>query len=379
MSIPTKNITLKHLLIDGKKQIGIQFNPDKVIQSLIKELPNPRWSNSYGMAYILNTKENLTEIFDKFRGVAWVNCNYFFKDRILQNENEPLDIEWFRKRALTKNYKTCPEEYFKKLEIKKYSMSTARTYIGLFETFLNHYRDTDPIELNENDVRDYLGYMVRQNRSNSYINQSINSIKFYYEVVLGMPNRFYDIERPRKEEKLPVVLSKGEVSRMLKSIGNIKHKCLVGLLYSAGLRLGELLNLKISDIDSDRMLIRVQGAKGNKDRYTLLSKSLIGDLRVYYKEYKPKEYLIEGQNGNKYSPTSVRNIVKRAAMASKIKKRVSPHTLRHSFATHLLEDGTDLRYIQTLLGHMSSKTTEIYTHVATNIVKGIKSPLDTLT
>jgi site-specific recombinase XerD len=378
MRHPSKNITIKHLLIDEKKQIGIQFYPDKVIQAIIKQLPEPKWSKTYGMAYILNTEDNLTEIFEKFRGVAWVNCNYFFADRQLRNENEPLDINWYRNRELPIGHIKCPEAYFEKLEIKKYSMSTARTYIGLFETFLNYHKDVEPIELNENDIRAYLGYLVREKRSNVYINQMINAIKFYYEVVLGMPNRFYNIERPIKEEKLPVVLSKKEVAFMLSGIHNLKHRCMVSLLYAAGLRLSELLNLKITDIDSDRMLIRVNGAKGNKDRYTILSRSLLKDLRQYYLQYRPKEYLFEGPMGDRYSDTSVRKIVKRAAQHAGIRKTVGPHTLRHSFATHLLEDGTDLRYIQTLLGHNSSKTTEIYTHVATNIVKGIQSPLDTL-
>jgi len=378
MSHLSKNITLKHLLIDEKKQIGIQFYPDKVIQAIIKQLPHPRWSKTYGMAYILNTEDNLTEIFEKFRGVAWVNCNYFFADRQLRNENEPLDIDWFRNRELPIGYIKCPEAYFEKLEIKKYSMSTARTYIGLFETFLNYHKGVEPIKLNENDIRAYLGYLVREKRSNAYINQMINAIKFYYEIVMGMPNRFYNIDRPIKEEKLPVIMSKKEIAGLLSNIQNIKHRCMIGLLYSAGLRLSELLNLKIRDIDSDRMLINVKGAKGNKDRYTILSQSLLKDLRKYYIKYKPKDLLFEGPGGKKYSDTSVRRIVKRAAQYAKIRKNIGPHTLRHSFATHLLEDGTDLRYIQTLLGHNSSKTTEIYTHVATNIVRGIKSPLDTL-
>ena len=203
-------------------------------------------------------------------------------------------------------------------------------------------------------------------------------MKFYYEIVMGMPNRFYDIERPRKEEKLPIVLSKEEISRMLSKLTNIKHKCLVGLLYSSGLRLGELLNLKISAVDSDRMLIHIVEAKGNKERYTILSEALLADMRKYYLIYRPKEYLFEGPYGNKYSETSVQNIVKRTAKWVGIRKKVSPHTLRHSFATHLLENGTDLRYIQNLLGHSSSKTTEIYTHVAVNIIKRIESPLDSL-
>ena len=374
----SKSITLRHLLIDDTKQIGMQFYPDKVIQALVKQLPNLKWSATYGMAYILNTKENLTEIFEKFRGVAWVNCNYFFVDRQLRYENEPLDIGWFRKRNLPSGYKRCPDAYFEKLEVKKYSMNTARTYIGMFEVFLNYHKQIEPIKLNENDIRAFLGHLVREKRSNSYINQMINAIKFYYEIVMGMPNRFYHIERPIKEEKLPVVLSKKEITSLLSNIQNIKHKCMACLLYSAGLRLSELLNLTITDIDSDRMLINVRGAKGNKDRYTILSHKLLRDLREYYLKYKPKEFLFESPEHKKYSDTSVRKIIKSAAIRASIRKKVGPHTLRHSFATHLLEDGTDLRYIQNLLGHNSSKTTEIYTHVATTIVKGIQSPLDAL-
>ncbi len=378
MKHATKNITLKHLLINEEKQIGILFYPNKVIQALIKELPMPKWSNTYGMVYIKNNQSNLNAIFNKFRGVAWINCNYFFKDKPLRHNNEPLKIEWFRQRKLPNNYKACPAAYFQKLEIKKYSLNTAKTYITLFEVFLNYYKDNEPLSLNENDIRNYLESLVKNNRSNSYINQSINAIKFYYEIVLGMPNRFYDIERPRKEEKLPTVLSKEEIARMLSKLINIKHKCLVGLLYSSGLRLGELLSLKIAAIDSDRMLIHIVGAKGNKDRYTILSEALLSDLRKYYLVYRPKKYLFEGVYGNKYSETSVQRVVKRAAKWAGIRKKVSPHTLRHSFATHLLENGTDLRYIQNLLGHSSSKTTEIYTHVAVNIIKRIESPLDSL-
>ena len=156
----------------------------------------------------------------------------------------------------------------------------------------------------------------------------------------------------------------------------MKHKCIVSLLYSAGLRRSELLNLKVTDIDSKRMLIRVEGAKGNKDRMTIWSVRLLEDLRMYFKEYKPKKWLFEGIKGSKYSGESVVKIIKRSAIKAKIKRNITPHTLRHSFATHLLENGTDLRYIQSILGHSSSKTTEIYTHVAINSFNSIKNPLD---
>ena len=191
-----------------------------------------------------------------------------------------------------------------------------------------------------------------------------------------MPNRFYNIERPRKDKKLPIVLSKDNVKKIIEHTNNIKHRCIVSLLYSAGLRRSELLNLKLSDIDSSRMLVFIKDAKGNKDRYTLLSTNILNDLRLYYKEWKPTTYLFEGQKNEQYSAASVGKIVTEAAIKAGIKKRVSPHTLRHSFATHLLESGTDLRYIQLLLGHSSTKTTEIYTHVAKSSFDSIINPLD---
>ena len=205
---------------------------------------------------------------------------------------------------------------------------------------------------------------------------AINAIKFYYEMVLGMPNRFYSIERPRKESKLPKVLSKEEIISIINHTNNIKHKCIVSLLYSSGLRRNELLELKLQDIDSKRMVIRVEQAKGNKDRYTVLNKSVLDDLRKYFKIYKPKTYLFENPiSDNKYSSSSVLQIVVKSAKNAGIKERVTPHMLRHSFATHLLESGTDIRYIQLLLGHNSTKTTEIYTHVATNSFTDIKDLL----
>jgi site-specific recombinase XerD len=371
-----KHITIKHLLIDDKKFIGLQFYSDKVLNSLIKELPNLNWSDEFSMNYIPNTSDNVSKIFDLFRGVAWVNGKYFFQNTRSKNLAEEFDVEWYRKRKLPKEFKNCPESYFQKLELKKYANNTVKSYVSCFEKFINYHKDKDIDKLNEIDIRNYIQMLVQNHHSNSYINQAINSIKFYYEVVLGMPNRFYDIERPRKELKLPIVLSKVDVLKIIDCTNNLKHKCIVSLLYSAGLRRSELLNLKPKDIDSKRMVIKILGAKGNKDRYTLLSTNILTDLRLYFKQYQPKEYLFEGANGNKYNANSVFKIVSNAGDKAGIKVRVSPHVLRHSFATHLLESGTDLRYIQILLGHNSSKTTEIYTHVATNNFNLIKNPLD---
>jgi len=186
----------------------------------------------------------------------------------------------------------------------------------------------------------------------------------------------------RSALKLPKFISKQEVAKILKVTKNRKHLCIIKLLYGAGLRLNELLSLKITDIDSNNMLILVRQSKGNKDRMVMLSKNLLSDLRLYFMEYKPKIFLFEGQNKLQYSSTSVQQTVKkaakRAAKRAGIKRKVTPHILRHSFATHLIEDGTDIRYVQELLGHNSIKTTQIYTHITDVSKSTIKSPLDSL-
>ncbi len=287
MQTSTKHITLKHLLINGQKMIGLQFYPDKVIQALIKELPNPKWSTEFAMVYIVHTKGNLNHVFEKFRGVAWINGNSFFKEKVIR-DNEVVDINTYRNRPKTTSFRHAPEAYLMKLELKRYAMNTCKTYIAQFEKFINHYPDHALVELSEQEIRTYIQLLIQQNRSNSYINQAINSIKFYYEVVMGMPNRFYSIERPRKEQKLPSILAKVDILRMIDLTKNLKHKCLISLLYSSGLRRSEVLDLKITDIDSKSMLIKVRQAKGNRDRYTVLNQSVLENLRKYYKIYKPK-------------------------------------------------------------------------------------------
>ncbi|MCB0471993.1 MAG: tyrosine-type recombinase/integrase [Flavobacteriaceae bacterium] len=372
----SQHITLINLLIDSKSCIGLRFYANKALSIIIETLDGIKWSDEFNMYYLPNTQNNIDHIFRTFRGVAWINTQYFYKRTKSKELREVIDVSWFRNRKLPNNYKSCPEIYLKKLELKKYANNTVKSYVSCFEDFINHFKDQDIDHLNENNIREYLQSLVQLQRSNSYINQAINSIKFYYEIVLGMPNRFYDIERPRRETKLPSVLSKENIRNLINNTNNIKHRCITSLLYSAGLRRSELLNLKLNDIDSSRMLVKVSGAKGNKDRYTLLSIKTLADLRKYYKEFRPKIYLFEGPNGSKYSPNSVGKIVTNAALKAGIRQKVSPHTLRHSFATHLLEAGTDIRYIQLLLGHNSTKTTEIYTHVARSSFDSIKNPLD---
>ncbi|MFK7787252.1 MAG: site-specific tyrosine recombinase/integron integrase [Crocinitomicaceae bacterium] len=371
-----KTITLKHLLIADQKCIGFQFHPDKVVHALMRELPHIKWSQEFGLPYIPNNKTNINLIYQTFRGVAWVNTNHFFTRRRLNNDNEDINVNWFRKRELPIGYRSCPEEYLLKLELKRYSNNTVKAYVQCFEKFINCHKESDLMQIDEPAIQRYLQKLIQEKKSNSYVNQTINSIKFYYEIVKEMPNRFYSIERPRKVHKLPTILSKEEVKAVIDATGMLKHRCILSLMYSSGLRIGELLALKPENIDSKRMLIQVIEGKGNRDRLTLLSEKVLTDLRNYYKLHQPKNWLFESPDGNQYSTTSVRKILRKAAESAGITKKITPHTLRHSFATHLLEAGTDLRYIQVLLGHKSSKTTEIYTHVASNTFAAIKNPLD---
>ena len=268
------------------------------------------------------------------------------------------------------------EAAVKRLVLKRYSNSTIKTYKSLLLRFFNFYSGLEINSICRNDIQRYLLQLVESGYSESMQNQAINAIKFYFEQVLGRPRTFYNAERPKRTRRLPVILSKKEVISIIKGVKNIKHKSILMVIYSSGLRVSEALNLELKDINSHRMLIHVKGAKGKKDRMVILSQITLRLLRKYYISYRPGKWLFEGYNGSKYSSRSCQEIFKRAILKAGIKKNVTLHTLRHSFATHLLEAGTDLRHIQVLLGHNSSKTTEIYTHVSDMYIRNIRSPLD---
>jgi len=372
----SKFITLRHLQIKGEHFIGLQFYPDKIIQALVKQLPGVTWSTRNRMAVIPHSQENVRLIFNTFRGIAWVNGQQFFSIKGQQNPNTP-DKKKYRSTAENPQG-ICPRTYIEKLELMKYSGNTIRSYIRNLEAFMRFRKDLPLQERDESTVQDYLAMLSRNGKSESALNIALNAIKFYYETVCNMPKRLYSIRRPRKRQQLPKVLAKQEIAKMIRQTSNIKHRCLLSLMYSSGLRRGEVCKLKLTDIDSNRMTIFVRDSKGKKDRVTILSESLLDELREYYRQYRPKDYLFENSKQAALSPETVSKLVRQAAYRAKIKKRVTPHMFRHSFATHLLESGTDLRYIQTLLGHSSTKTTEIYTQVAINNITQIKSPLDSL-
>lgn len=270
-----------------------------------------------------------------------------------------------------------PEQYKAILKQKRYSENTIKTYTKYFEDFRNYFSQRELPDIETEEINKYILELIESKSiSASQQNQRINSIKFYYEKVLNRDKQRYTIERPNKEFRLPDVLSKAEIKSIFVCTSNLKHKCILEVIYSAGLRRGEVLKLKSEDIDSKRMRIKVRGAKGKKDRYSLLSEGVLKDLRDYFKAYKPKVWLFEGQNNGQYSATSVVKILKKYALKAGIRKRVHIHMLRHSFATHLLEQGTNLRIIQELLGHEDIKTTEIYTHISSLEIDKVINPID---
>ena len=264
------------------------------------------------------------------------------------------------------------------LQEKRLSHNTINTYIEVTRFFVRHSILKGTKDYTKRLIESFnYDFIVKEGKSISYQNQCINGIKKYL-AYKNMDVGELNLTRPRKEKRLPVVLSKDEVKAIMDVTHNLKHKCLLCLIYLGSLRVGEAINLKINDIDSKRMLIHIKGAKGKKDRYTLLSKSFLNLLRKYYKEFSPKAYLFQGQGNDQYSSSSAQSVLKRSVQIAGIKKKVTLHTLRHSFATHLLENGTDIRYIQELLGHNSPKTTMIYTHVTENSLKNINNPFDDL-
>ena len=262
-------------------------------------------------------------------------------------------------------HETLVARYCQHIVLKRYSFQTLKNYRGAFQQFLAHCGPRLPLELTKQDVLDYMAGRVGAGISEAYQNMLINAIKFYYEQVEGQPRQYYAIPRPKRPWQNPKVLAQEEVKALLQGTENRKHRAMLMLAYGLGLRLGEVLALTPADIDSRRMALYVRGGKGKKDRDLPLPQSLLVLLREQYREFRPVTYLFEGQQpGEPYSERSLQMVVKQAAARAGILRPISLHMLRHSYATHLMEAGTDTRIIQDLLGHSSIKTTEIYTHVA---------------
>ena len=334
------------------KRIAVYFEKNAELIARIKEFDGARWSQTLRAWHLPDTEENRIRF--KITAIS----------HTIPSSEGIEQIEKFK-------------QY---LRSKRYSESTVSTYSDALKSFLVFFREKPASEITNEDVIIYNNeYILKNKFSESFQNQTVNAIKLFFKIIHDSKIEIDKIHRPKRAKVLPNVLSKEEVKLILNAHSNIKHKMMLSMIYSCGLRRSELLNLKFSDIDSKRNIVLLKNAKGKKDRIAPLSPKILAMLREYYIAYRPKIWVFEGQvAGEQYSEKSLQSVLKQALQKTGITKPVTLHWLRHSYATHLLESGTDLRYIQELLGHSSSKTTEIYTHVSTKSIQQIKSPFDDL-
>ena len=292
------------------------------------------------------------------------------------NEHSPPEMPEF---VVTEAIQLELDRHYQKMKLKSYSVSTIRTYQSNLTQFFVYFKNSDLTSLTKEQIEGFVFELVQKYKiSEQKQNMMINAIKSYYEHTLGKPREYYTITRPKRSRDLPNTLSEEEVLAIINAPENIKHKAILHTIYSAGLRIGEVIRLRVKDVRSDDGFLFIKDSKGKKDRHTVLSPILLKLLREYYKVHKPSYWLFEGQDGGQYSATSIQNIYRSAVKKTGSNPWSTPHTLRHSFATHLMQRGVNIRYIQTALGHSSSKTTEVYTRVLSINSKTLKSPLDVI-
>ena len=294
-------------------------------------------------------------------------------------EAVPQQNNFLRGHVAVAQYESAVTALEQMLMLKRYSRRTIKSYKNSLRQFIMHYNDTKPSQITRKQINAYIMQLIRDKHiTESYQNQIACAIKIFYCEVLDQAEKVEGLVQAKRPQKIPQVLTEEEVTRLLRSVDNLKHRCILMMIYSAGLRLGELTKLRLTDIQMNEHRIFIRDGKGKKDRCTILAGKTEAIIRTYMELYKPVHWFVEGADGGPYSDRSVQAIFTAAKERSRINPLATVHTLRHSFATHLLEKGVDLRYIQDLLGHESSKTTEIYTHITKKSWDRIKSPLDDL-
>lgn len=366
-------IQLTEFYHNGYDQIGIKFYYNAHLKDLAKSIKNCWWSSTHKSWYVKRSNTNLSIIRKKFKGHAIIDESGLHPEYKLEQRQAYNKTE----RQLNESQKLLLNNFYRYLRGKRYSKSTISTYIFYLADFIAFHSKKELSELSNRDVELFIETIfIKRQYSISSQRQFISALKVFITFEPGTEIESLELVRPHKSLKLPIVLSLNEVVAIIRATKNLKHRAVIALLYSCGLRISEALNLKISDIDIDRGQVYVRNSKGRKDRYVGLAKSFLPLLSNYLMTYQPKQYFVEGLNHTKYSPQSVRHFLKKSCRASGIVKKVTPHTLRHSYATHLLESGVDIRYIQSLLGHSRPETTMIYTHVKRTDLLEIENPLD---
>lgn len=399
-------VILKPLYHHGEECIGIYFEKNGQMQSAIQKQAGCKWSRTNSCWYVSCTGENYRRLKSAFENKAELEITELKKFLLEKRKNNPVLASANQNKPVLKteiknntatrtkhsakhNYHTISREntdalqkFNQHLALKAYSQSTIRTYENEFRRFLHTIKDKPASEFSVSRLKDYFQYCYRKlHLSENTLHSRINALKFYYEQVLGREKFFWEIPRPKKHLILPKVLGEEELRRLFAAANNLKHKAILFTAYSAGLRVSEVINLRLQDIDRERKQLFIYCSKGKKDRYVALSPLLLDVLESYYKIWTPKptNYLFESnEQGEAYSIRSAQVIFHNAKQKAGISKTISFHGLRHSFATHMLEKGVDVKYIKEILGHFNIKTTERYLHVKRETLINIVSPLDAL-
>ncbi len=410
MQVSTENSALPLIVlqpIQHRNQYWIAITAPLLqnINNLLRQLPAIKFSKTHKCWLVPLSRENYKTVYHQLIAFAQLDTGamkkWFTENSAATNIKPVAELFVEKEKPINKNQtiiKAAAEplnnnteallpstlnsalmrDMLQLLQLKSYSESTQRTYIGEMAQFLQHIKKQPAESFTVQRLKDYLQYCYATLKlTENTIHSRMNAMKFYYEQVLKREHFFWEIPRPKKRTILPKVISEEKIIKALFGIENIKHKTILVTAYSAGLRVSEVVSLQVTDIDSDRMQIAIRGAKGKKDRMATLSLFALQLLREYVTQYKPKIYLFEGQYKDKhYSSRSAQTIFNNAIIGLNLPKSISFHSLRHSYATHLLENGTDIKYIQDLLGHSDIKTTLRYTHVSIKALAKIESPLD---
>jgi site-specific recombinase XerD len=384
-----ETIEFKPLFVRNEERIGIYFQYSNDIVGAVRKIKKIIWSQKENCWHIPFTKDDCRNAFVLLKGLGTINLDelrtYLQKRKsVMAIKQQSAEVAVMTPKALV-SYLISDENmgqldlFLKTLQLKAYSINTIRLYKNEMMILMRLLGNVSIQSLTPGHIKSYLLWLLQKKKcSEVKVHTTMNALKFYFEQVLYQPKMFLEIPRPKKPFKLPTVHSEAEIKRMFMSTHNIKHRTMLMTAYAGGLRISEIVNLRIKDVDSERMVIYVRGAKGKKDRQVSLSTVLLEQLRRYFKLYKPRDWLFEGSGGGSYSQRSLQQVFQSAKKESRNVKKGGIHSLRHSYATHLMENGTDLRLIQNLLGHNSIKTTVRYTHVSLQDIRKVQSPLDKL-
>lgn len=377
-----KRIVLKRFHHREAHQIGIAFDFDASVKADVKTFDGVRWSQTHRMFYVADQAGNSNKLISHLRAKGYY-VDYTalrqpaVKAKMEVDTGKPSGQEIYLE--LPENLQKLLQSYVRYLRGKRLSESTVRTYGHYVLRFVHFHRATEPAVWTYRHAERFMEDVITaENYSINSHRQCVGALKYLAELNETPLLDGSKIERPKRDKVLPTVLSKEEVLRLLQVTRNLKHRAALALLYSCGLRIGELLSLELKNIDFERGMLMVKKGKGRKDRAVALAEVIKPLVFNYLNTYKPRQFFIEGADGEVYSASSVRAFLRQSCRMAKIKKTVTPHTLRHSYATHMLENGVDIRYIQELLGHAKPETTMIYTHVAQKDLMKIKNPLDAM-